>query len=501
MLNALNNFYFVVIPLNERDNPQEIFETINSTGYELTRADLIKNFLLMNQENKKQEYLYKTFWLPLEEKFPESSLLEEFFRMFLANQTFSLSNIEDVYDDFKEWYMKQNSSIDEIMKKIYKYGELYWDLFLNEKFNIEEKVNRSLSEFRKNPLKEVAPLFMEIYKVFLDNGKKLADAITFKKIIDLFITYNIRRNILNLPTGILGRMIPSILKNIINYGSSNFNNIYQLVVKYLVQNNKNNNQFMPDDAYIRLNLPNMNVYQSRKYLKTIFEKIESEDNPAIVNFDNLSIEHLMPQTPTQDWLDYLKVSNDTYEAYLHRLGNLTLAASTDNSKMSNKPFEYKKKILENTSHLKINQEILSTPKWGIEEIGARTKQLIEKIIKFYPYVKTDDRNIEQKYDISLNLTNAKINAIIYSNYEVKISKNSSFYHSINNQINELINNKILRQEKENNFVFCVDYSFNDLKDATLFLLEKNDLNEWELWHDSNGQSLNMKVRVNLKNKK
>ncbi|MGM9591407.1 MAG: HNH endonuclease family protein [Oscillospiraceae bacterium] len=117
--------------------------------------------------------------------------------------------------------------------------------------------------------------------------------------------------------------------------------------------------------------------------------MELNDNPAPVDLSKLSIEHLMPQTPTEEWLEELDVDEETYMANLHRLGNLTLAAKPDNSKMSNQLWDYKNDILKSTGHLKMNMELLPIPKWTIKCIDERTEALIQRICTVFPYPDVD----------------------------------------------------------------------------------------------------------------
>lgn len=503
MLSALNGFYFVAIPLGLDDDAQEIFETINSAGYELTKADLIRNFLLMNIESEKQEYLYTNFWYPLEKMFENSQKLEGFFRMFLANQTFVLPDMEDIYDVFRSWYKgySKEHSIEDIMKRILHYAKLYTDLFIKDKFDIEPHINKSLIEFRKNTVEPTAPLLMEVYHLYETtnpSGEKLVDYKAFSNIIDLFTIYNIRRNICNLRSGVLTRIIPPMLKDILEACGSSYKNIYEYTIKFLVDNNKGKASFMPDDEYMRSNLIGMNAYALKNYLKTIFERIESYNNPAVVDFSNLSIEHLMPQTATKEWLDELGVTKDVYDANLHRMGNLTLATHPDNSKMSNKPWEYKKQVLQKTQHLKMNLEILSKEKWDVEEIDLRTKELIEQTIKLYPYVE-GGTELSTKYDIFLNESSAKVKAVIYEDMSVEVLAGSVFDHTLSSEIEELIEDETLNNAGSG-YIFATNYSFSSLEDATAFLLENNEISEWELWEDSKGDSLNMSVRTILINK-
>ena len=499
MLEALDGFYFVAIPLGVEDNAQEIFETINSAGAELTKSDLIRNYILMNIDSEKQEDLYNRYWRPLEIMFEKTGKIESFFRMFLANRTFELSNMEDIYNVFQIWFEREIKSRkrEDILKQILRYAEYYTNLFISPTIDIDKDIKKELVEFRKNTVEPTAPLLMEIYNLYETKNpskERLVSKENFADIVKLLNTYNIRRNICNLRTGVLTRIVPPMLRDILEACGGNYSNIYKYTVKFLVDNNKDKASFMPDDAYLRANLSNINAYSLRNYVKTIFEKIESYNNPAVINFNNLSIEHLMPQTPTPEWLKELKISKEEYDAQLHRFGNLTLATHSDNSKMSNSSFEFKKEILSSTSHLKMNKKILELPKWGIEEINNRTEEIIDDICNLYPYDTVGDLGL-QKYEIFYKSYENDVKAYLYEDLTVEIQMESFFTKE--HQTSELIH--LLEEEtiKQSgaSYVFNENYAFENLDSATAFISDDEFTNPWESWVDNKGNPLNYELRA------
>lgn len=497
LLNTLNKFYFVAIPLDNTDDPQKIFETINSAGKALSKSDLIRNYILMNVESTRQEKLYKDYWYPLEKRF-ESGKIENFFRMFLASQRYSLCNMEEVYEEFQDWYdeeLKKNTdpdNIEVILKKIRRYADFYCEMYVGVATEQETELKDALEEFKKSKIEPAAPLLMEVFNLY-KNG--LVTTKSFVKIINLFNTYTIRRNICNQRTGILTRTVPLMLKHVIESCDGNYEDIYTHCVRYLVDESKDKQSFMPDDEYLKSNLKGINAYALRNYLKIIFEKIESYNNPAKISFDNLAIEHLMPQTPTEVWLKELNVDKEVYEYHLNRLGNLTLATPSDNSKMKNNPFNYKQEILKSTNHLKMNVEILEKEKWGIEEIEERTDKLIEKICKLYPYESVGG-NVRQSYSIELNTEETEIKAKIYTDSTVEIMRGSKFKAQYTNEIQNCIDEEIII-EKDGMYEFLELYVFDNLEKATSFFAPNNSVDVWELWTDSIGDPLNLTIRLKL----
>ena len=514
MLEALNKFYFVVIPLGQNDNAQKIFETINSAGAELSKSDLIRNYILMNIDSNEQERLFNTYWQPTEALFEKNGKMENFFRMFLANQTKVLDNMEDIYNVFQKWFIDERTeygrSVEDILKIIYKYATYYYNIFITSSNKFESPIKESLEEFKKSTIEPTAPLLMEInslYETKGPDGSNLVSASDFAKIIDLLNTYNLRRNLCNLRTGVLTRIIPPMLGDILEDCSGNYSNIYNSCVKYLVDNNRGKASMMPDDAYLRSNLSSINAYSLKSYLKVAFEKVESyifekdgsfKKNPTKLDFSNLSIEHLMPQTITPEWYETLKIPQEEYEYQLNRIGNLTLATQPDNSRMSNNPFDYKKEILNKSAHIVMNKEILKKDGWSIDDIDERTKDLIDKICKVYPYVSYTSEEMK-KFDIFYNKNNDNIKAYIYEDESVEIQNESYFEKSNYNDgtIQDLINDGIITSH-DDGYKFIEVYSFESLMKVSKILLEECE-NEWEEWIDNDGIPLNYSLRAKIMN--
>lgn len=515
MLEALDKFYFVIIPLGTGDNAQEIFETINSAGAELSKSDLIRNYILMNIDSSEQERLFNDYWQPVENLFERNGKMENFFRMFLANQTKVLDNMEDIYNVFQKWFINERDesgrSVEDILKIIKKYATYYYNIFISSTNNFESPIKESLEEFKKSTIEPTAPLLMEVYNLYESknpNGDRLVSADSFAKIIDLLNTYNIRRNLCNLRTGVLTRIIPPMLGDILEDCAGNYNNIYNSCVKFLVDNNRGKASMMPDDAYLKSNLSSINAYALKSYLKVAFEKVESyievngvlKKNPAVLDFSNLSIEHLMPQTITPEWYDVLKIPKEDYEYQLNRIGNLTLATHSDNSRMSNNPFEYKKEILNTSGHINMNKEILSKEGWSISDIDNRTKEMIEKICRVYPYVSYTNEELK-KYDIYYNKNNDDIKAYIYEDESVEIQNDSYFVKNnySDGTIQELINDGVITSY-DDGYKFIEVYTFENLLKVSNILLEECE-NEWEEWIDSAGLPLNYSLRAKIMNSK
>ena len=511
MLLALDKFNFVVIPLGRNDDAQEIFETINSTGAELSNSDLIRNFILMNIDSTQQEDLYLNYWRPMEKRFENSGKIESFFRMFLACKTKVLNNERDTYDIFRDWFnnekIENGRSVRNILNEIRRYAGYYYDVYISSTTAFPSPIKESLMEFKKSTIEPTAPLIIEICNLFKTydsmTNKPLVSAENFAKIVDLLNTYNIRRNLCNLRTGVLTRIIPPMLRDILEECNGDYGNIYDICVRYLVDNNKGKASMMPDDADMRIILRDANMYSLKTYLKLAFEKIESHiwenekpvrKNPARLDFSNLSIEHLMPQTITPEWYNILKITEDEYEHQLNRLGNLTLATSSDNSKMSNNPFEYKKQVLSESGHIKLNEEILDNDSWTLDNINNRTNQLIERICCMYPYITVGTNFEQKKFIIDYKSYQCHIRAYLYADLTVEIQGDSFFVKDDYNlpEIQDLIDNDMIIS-KDNGYIFKEPFTFENLEKAHK-ILTNMEIDCWEAWVDQDDLPLNFSVK-------
>ena len=381
---SLDKVYLVCVPLSENDNAQKIFESINSTGAKLTASDLIRNYILMTIQSEKQDYYYNQYWKPIEiNLLNDSTALERFFRMFLAVKKKDLSNMNIVYRTFIDWYeteRRQKKSVEDILKDIKNYSGWYNNIYY-KKLDSTKLSDRTLSDFRKMNSEMPAPLVMDLHRL-LSEG--FISEQTFANCVNYITTYLLRRALCSCESKVISRIFPSILNSILSSEESQYSDIEEKLKKYLVNANKAKSSYMPDDKELREHLHDDNMYIARTPLRYVLDKMELHNNSAPVDLNALSIEHLMPQEGAK-WLSKLDIDEDEYSKQRNRLGNLTLISKSDNSKAQNNIWEFKKELFASTSHLKMNEYILSRPDWNVEEIENRTNMLIEKILEMFPY--------------------------------------------------------------------------------------------------------------------
>lgn len=411
LFRGICNLEIVEIKLDELDKPQLIFESINSTGKGLNNAELIRNFLLMGITNAAlQKQYYEKYWVTLHNLIGSMNI-ETFFYDYLVMKDVSYISETELYDNFKKYYRKQEN-IDSVFEDIIKFARYYKLIVCNDSNIYSEKTNNLCKIFgllRHNTiysfLMNVCDDFSDITELYKQNSniderkKELLKAgeEEFNKIIEFFGNYAIRRNICEIPSSSLRRFYVTLYKNIFK-NHNNKDKYYKSIESFLCSI-ITSDQFPTDDNF-REHLIEVNLYKKSNLLNMFFELIENKGKEKI-DWDNLSIEHILPQTPDKGWKEDLGEEYQyTYEKYLNTLGNLSITGY--NSEYKNKPFKVKQqqllKKLEN-NNLKVitlNKELLdeTVEKWNEKIIVERAKRLSDCIIEKYSYPKEIDTTIE-----------------------------------------------------------------------------------------------------------
>ena len=501
ILMALNELYVVCVPITESDNAQKIFESINATGVKLTASDLIRNFILMDLPSDTQEEYYENYWKVIEDYISnDSKKLELFFRMFLATKTLSLPNKNVVYRLFVNWFKESGITTKEVLEEIVVYADAYYTIYRKDLSKVDSGYRNALKEYRRFLSDMPAPVLMEFY-LLCKNGEISEQ--TYSEIITIINTYLIRRSLCNFDTSGITRLFPTFLKDVLTDCDGDYSDIVEIVKKDLIVKNVGNAMNMPDDVQMKEFMQNANMYNLRSTLRIVFDRIEHENNPAPVDLSALSVEHLMPQTPTKEWLNLLGVDIDTYQKNLHRLGNLTLAAKADNSAMGNKGWAYKNEVLKSTSHLKMNEELLKIEQWNIDKIEERTSELIDRISKLYPYPEVSVEIIPRKeIFIKVNGVTAKgFFSLDDGSVEIDVGSQLAFHEraehfaDIENLRQELIEEGVVA-EVDNVLQFVKPYTvYTKFSNSTALsmaasLILHGSRNGWAYWESVEGVALN-----------
>ncbi len=412
---GITNLEIVEIILGEDDDPQLIFESINSTGMNLETSDLIRNFLLMGiRDPGKQKEYYKKYWVKLQNDIGKNNI-EKFFYDFLVMKDTRYIEEKKVYDNFKLYYRDLNNQ-EHVFEEIIRYGEYYKLIVCNDSKIFSEKSNKLCSIFGLLKHSTIYPLLLRICYDYKDinklyNGDASKSEIDelknkeeeFNRILFLFGNYALRRAVAEIPSSSLRRFYAGLYSKVFGVNKDNKNKYYKALEAYLCTLKTNDK--MPTNATFKESLMYNNIYKKSKILRYFFDFIEN-NNKEPVDMTDMTIEHILPETLSNQWKNELGEERyqEIYDKYIHTLGNLSITGY--NSIYSNKKFLEKKEIfkgLYSSGQVKIkilNEELLdpNLTKWGEEEITERASRLITNIIEKYPYPEEIDTTLEfEKY--------------------------------------------------------------------------------------------------------
>lgn len=401
LMNALNRLQLVEIPLDNSDDAQQIFESINYKGCPLTSIDLIRNYVLMCTNDDDKDTVFNDKWRPFEYKFNDAAEFEKFFRFFMMNQNMEFVKKNDVYTKFRQWLDEKLIILPmcDIIDFLSLYANSYETIYKKDllKFN-DEKLWKCIKDFRNIKSEMPIPLVLEFFVLYSQNKIENSQLTDILETINSFI---LRRAILGMDTSGISRFFTTLIKPINSLCDEDYSNIVDVVRYCIVDKNDGKASRMPNDADLINGLEKLNVYDNHLALHCFFDKYENEKITSPINTMNYQIEHIMPQN-SEKWIDALGISKDEYEVQVNRFGNLTLTTKHDNPKMSNNLFEYKQAILKDTAHFRSNLSIYQLHEWNVDCIETRNKSEIEELIRLYPIEGSVDKSF---YEENLNKLN------------------------------------------------------------------------------------------------
>ncbi len=489
ILDTLSRLDILAFPLSEQDDSQQIFESINSTGAPLTSADLIRNYILMNDASDVQERNYRLYWQPMERYFPQSRKLEEFFRVYLAVKTYSLLSRKDIYEGFKSYWNSADTDQEARLQEINRYCRYYYTIYNGECENAE--IEKALKNFRRTESRIPASFLIEMFRLY-DDG--MMDAKTLCAQIRLVDTYLTRRALCGMDNGSLNRYFPQLLRSVMKNWKKKKRNIHEITKVFLINYNRGKSMAMPTDTQLRSRLREINAY-SLMCIRPVLERIEHHGATAEVDTSDLNIEHIMPQNPNGWWKRNSGAADEEeYTYYANLIGNLTLCAEYDNTRMGNQDFQFKKSVLRKTMHIRMNTELLEKETWNVQDILSRCDRLARQIAEIYPYEGgTDTAGDERDDDIILLITpNVNARALYVNPQCVEILAGSTMTAYRPNEMKTMrnlyrnISEKGVLFEDENGQVhFDKNFRFSDLNTAAQFLLHRGGDNT-SAWTRENG---------------
>lgn len=333
---GLLKLIFVDIALDrQHDNPQRIFESLNSTGLELSQADLIRNYILMGLSRRDQEKIYKNYWKVIEKNAKDETLnktkVSEFIRDYLTLKNKEIPNKGDVYVTFKENY--PTTTVDDLENILLELKSLsiFYNKLLNPKNETDQEIRQQLKYINRLEINVAFPFLMKVYE---DYSNSLIDKFTFISILSLIQSFTFRRFIIGLQTNALNKIFMTLYDKV---DSKN----YLLSIQKTLLLRSGSLRFPRDEETINA-FKEKDIYNIKSKNRTyLFEKIENFKNLEFVPIDentDITIEHIFPQNPDPKWK--IELGTEEYnlikEKYLNTIGNLTL--SGNNGKLGNKTF-------------------------------------------------------------------------------------------------------------------------------------------------------------------
>ena len=391
---ALQKLDIVFMSLEEYDDAQIIFESINSTGLNLTQTDLIRNFLLMAENSETQKKLFERYWDKFE-KILGIEELNEFFKYFTTYKSTVFTKEENIYNSYKEYFYDcEYITKEEAFKELEEYIEIYLRIikpYSESRIFYEKEINFYLYEILEMKNNTVRPALFYIFDYALKNELTVIEV---KKVVKLLDSFLLRRNVMGAASNSLQKIFLSITNQVKNLLKKvNDISFYDAFCYQLVHLNNAESNNMPsyDDLIARGST--YNLYSSRRHVaRLVLLGIENQNNKHKINMENLSIEHIIPQSLTSEWINVLGQNSKTHKQFVHRLGNLTLTAY--NSELSNNPIQRKIEIINETRHLRMNTELQDIEKFTYDELNQRTLSIIEKIIEIWSYEPLSKEKIE-----------------------------------------------------------------------------------------------------------
>ena len=381
----------ITLDTQQGDDPQLIFESLNSTGMDLSKADLIRNYVLMGQSSEEQNRIYKDSWRPLEACFEnqDSERIDRFFRDYLTMKNRNIVNFNNIYEEWKLFAQKsaEFNTPYELAADVLKFGRLYSNIATgqNELPEADIILQPFFEEIRELQMEVSYPLLMKLYADYKDG---LIVQNTFVEVMRICISYILRRNVCDLPSNALNKPFASMVSQI---DPNDYLNSLKAQFYYA----DGRSRFPRDDEF-REQMISRNMYKMRR-CHYFLVKIENHQNKQSIIPSQYSIEHIMPQTKNlnKEWQenlgpDYIEVQ----ERCLHTLGNLTLTGY--NSELGDRSFAEKKKFYEKACMCHLNSDVVSQELWNEKAMEARARHLADIACKVWTFPDIDD-DVKMKY--------------------------------------------------------------------------------------------------------
>ncbi|BAY61953.1 hypothetical protein NIES22_20200 [Calothrix brevissima NIES-22] len=377
----LERLMLVNITTDDTDNPYLIFESLNNKGEELTQADLVRNYIFMKLPYEERQEVYENEWLPFQESFKLSLGQKEYadeltnaFWFYLRKDGEAV-NQKEVYKALKKRFDNSEIGVKAELQKLIQFAKYYQRL----NFCDEEPDTKLRYWFKRLNRLDFNTCHIFLLNVYHEYEEERLSLEYFENILLYLESYFVRRLFAGVSTKILGTVFNTLYREVKN---ANPDDLVEGLKQVL--NGYDKNKVWPDDDAFKKGIFSESVYSNSlsDRAKLLLESLESYLTKEKVNPENLTVEHIMPQTLNKEWKTMLEVNYAAvHKRWLHTLGNLTLTGY--NSEMGNKPFS-DKLLYFNNSNLSLNHYFRKIDTWNEEAIKKRAENLAEIAIKVWP---------------------------------------------------------------------------------------------------------------------
>lgn len=465
------------------DDAQLIFESLNSTGMDLSQSDLIRNYILMGLDPDTQNNIYENYWILMEKLFDyekQTSLMDKFFRDYLTLKNGKIPNFSKVYEEFKSYHRdKFHGTVIEFCKELYIYAKYYTKMYYAN--SGDKELDSIFTDIGQLQMEVAYPFLLKVYS---DYEGSIITKEDFMEILKCCESYVFRRAISGIPTNSLNKTFMMIANKINSEKYLNSVKAYMIML--------DSYKVFPDDERFKSDFIIKDIYNIR-IRNYILSKLENFKNKAPINIENFTIEHIMPQNknPLQEWKEALGDSwQEIQKTYLHTIGNLTLTAY--NSEMSDKPFTEKLEMVGGfkESALRINGYVVKQAIWNESTIKERANQLYDIAKEIWKYPELTENELAEFIP-----EDKSVSEYTLEDYDYLTGDMLELFNKLNKRILN-ISSDVKREFKklyiaykvDTNFVdivpqksrlrLSINMKFNEVNDTKGFCIDVTDKGRW-----------------------
>jgi uncharacterized protein with ParB-like and HNH nuclease domain len=395
---GLEKLVFIEIALEYgKDDPQKIFQSLNSTGLALSQADLIRNYVLMDLPPEEQESIYEQYWRHIEaftiEQTTQNSRLSDFIRDYLTFTFREIPNQNGVFAAFKEKFVFNDegninttpkADLKSVLGALKMYAG-YYNALINPAAEARPRLAAHLRFINKLAVTVAYPFLLEVYHDYAT--KRISEA-TLEGVLAMIQSYVWRRFLCNVPTNALNKVFALLYKDIANASTEAE---YRRLLEQALMRRRTNQRF-PNDWEVQEALNTRDMYNIQPKNRMYFlERMENHGHPIPTHVEgnpNVSVEHIFPQRAGDVWRRELGAQRfEQMQKLLHTAANLTLTALEYNASMGNRSFTEKRDMPERgykASNLRLDKFLAALTEWTPETLVKRGEWMFERFKEIWP---------------------------------------------------------------------------------------------------------------------